>query len=99
MVLDEPGHSYLDATLAGIAGAAATQQLGDNADARKRLTDTIHGARRVGDVIAIGLTLAAFEAVLGDPHSDSLGDSTEIGLGWRSVIQGLAKQSALARLD
>ena len=91
-VLNEVGHTYLDAVLAGIAGGGAAALLGDANEADRWLTEAIAVATGVGDVVATGLALQAYEAILGSRHPGGGGDPGAVGGGWRSVIQALPRR-------
>ena len=90
-VWDDPGATYLDRVVAGLAAAAGRRSLGDHESAAGRLAQVRRVAEEAGDQVAISLAhrgSASLDGFPPDPAHDPLES------GWQRVLQDLVRPSA-----
>ena len=80
------GATYLDQVLAYVAAAGAAARTGDEEHASLAAEAAVARAIGVGDVMAIGLATAMYEAVTGRVHP-AHDEHTVIGDGWANVVR------------
>jgi len=84
-VVDEPGASYLDRVVAGVAAAAVEARAGDPVAADDWLSRSAQTARSAGDVVAKALVGAAAAGLA----SERPAGLDHLGPGWRTVVDRL----------
>ena len=88
------GSSYLDRAIADVAAAAVEVRTGDVLGADHRLSRTATLVTEVGDQVAMNLVAQVRAALLlSDDGSDRFPES-ELRVGWRRVVTGLAGLTA-----
>lgn len=87
-VVDDPEATYLDATVAVIAGAASEARLGEGDASARRLAAGAQRAADAGDVVAKELVAAVSAGLAGDDNGI---DRFELAAGWRTVADSLVE--------